>query len=194
MKKIIAIALTLVFLCGAIPVLADTEIITPSKTTGDLTTLEVTVENPIEGKPVTAVSVNSQNAAQYKAQADAAEAEIAKAFAAGTVEKYFGEETTNAIKGVLGDAEKINMDEFFAFVLNGYEEAMGKATFTVKMPTPFAADEKVAVLIGLVENGQANWTTFEGIGQADGSVQFTVEPELAQKIQQGVALMTVCSK
>lgn len=193
MKKIIAIALTLVFLCGAIPVLADTEIITPSKTTGDLTTLEVTVENPIEGKPVTAVPVNSQNAAQYKAQADAAEAEIAKAFAAGTVEKYFGEETTNAIKGVLGDAEKINMDEFFAFVLNGYEEAMGKATFTAKMPTPYAGKE-VAVLIGLVEDGQVNWTTIKGIGQEDGSVQFTVEPELAQKIQQGVALMTVCSK
>ena len=185
MKKIIAIALTLMLLCGATTAFA-TGLVTPSKTTEDLTTFEVVVENPVSGKATTMKPADNQ---------DVAEAELEKAQAAKTVEAYFGDEVTKAIKDILGDNATISMDEFLAVRAEGYEDAMGKITIIAKFPTPYATGEKVAVNIGMFDaNNVLAWTVYEGTGLEDGRVQFSVEPEVYKAIQEGDALLAVCSK
>lgn len=186
MKKIIAIALTLALLCGAVTVFADTELTVPSKTTGDLTSFEVVVENPVEGKKVTMAPAAAQ---------DAAEAEIKKAQEAKTLEAYFGAEVTNAIKAILGDDAALSVDEFLAISAEGYEDGMGNATITAKFPTPYAKDEKVAVSVGIFDaEKNLTWTVFEGVGLEDGCVRFTVDPLTFAAIQVGGALLIACSK
>ena len=189
MKKIVAIALTLMMLCGAVTVFADSDLTTPSKTTGDLTSFEATVQNPVAGKTV-ALEVATDEATQQTA-----EEELEKAQAAGSVEKYFGKETAEAIAEILGDNAEVSLDEFMPIVLNDYEEGMGDVVLSVKLATPYQEGEKVAVLIGIIENNVvATWKAFEGIGQADGQVQFTMDAETAKAVAAGNAVFASCSK
>lgn len=185
MKKIIAIALALVLLCGATAVLADTELVTPSKTTQDLISFTVEeVENPVEGKTVTMAPAADQAAA---------EAELEKAQNAKTVEAYFGEETTAAVKTILGEKAEISMDELLAVSMEGYEDGMGNVVIIAKFPTSYAKDEKVAVLIGVINDNVTAWKAVEGVGLEDGSVRFTVDPETALAIEEDIALFSVLS-
>lgn len=186
MKKIIAIALTLVMLCGAVTVFADTELVTPSKTTEDLTAIESTVENPVAGKTVTVAAAEDQTVA---------EAELEKAAAAGTVEAYFGEEATKAIQAILGEGAEISLDEFLAVTVEGYEDEMGNVTVTAKFPTAYAEGEKVAVLIGTFDaEKNLTWNVVEGVGLEDGSVQFAMDAATAKAVAEGNALFAICSK
>lgn len=183
MKKIIAIALTLMMLCGAVTVFADSELVVPSKTTDDLISFETAVQNPTEGKTVSVEIAGN----------DASEKELEKAQAAGTVEAYFGEETAKAIAAILGENVEISMDELTAVVLKDYEEANGAVTINAQFSTPYEKDEKVAVEVGIPVGEEVNWNTFEGIGQEDGSVKFTVDPETAKAIAADYVLLAVCS-
>ena len=122
MKKLIAIALTLVMLCGAVAVLADTGLATPSKTTDDLTAFEVTVESPVDGKAVAILPINENTVddiTKYQANLDAAEAELEKAQNAKTLEAYFGNEVAEKIAAILSDNAGISMDEFLAVIEQG---------------------------------------------------------------------------
>lgn len=185
MKKIIAIALTLMLLCGATSVFA-TGLAIPSKTTEDLTSFEVKVETPVDGKQVTMAPAASQATA---------EAELEKAQAAQTAEGYFGEEATKAIKDILGDNAEISIDEFLAISAEGYEDGMGEITIIAKFPTPYAKDEKVAVSFGTFDAEKVlTWKVFEGIGLQDGRVQFKLDPESFKTLQAGEALLAACSK
>lgn len=189
MKKTISILLMIAMLLVAAVAVADTELATPSKTTDDLAEVTATVANPVEGKNPT-FSVEAEASSE---QAAAAEAELTKAQEAGTLEKYFGNETASAIKEVLGDGP-ISLDELLPLVATDYEEGMGDVAVSGNFATPYTQGEKVAVLIGIVENNQVAWTVYEGIGQADGSVKFVVDAATALKIQNGTALVAVCSK
>ena len=183
MKKIIAIALTLVLLCGAVAVFADTTITTPSKTTGDLASFEVTVENPIAGKTVILVPVADQKNA---------EAELEKIQAAKSVEDYFGEDAGKALTDILGN--DISLDEFMAVTEQGYEEGMGAATVFTKVATPYEKDEKAVALIGIAKDGKLAWNAYEAVGLEDGRIQFVVDANTMLKLMNGAALFAICSK
>ncbi len=194
MKKIVAIALTLVMLCGAVTVLADTGLITPSKTTEDLVTFGVEPEKAVEGKTVTmsAIDKNTTDAAE-KAALELLEKELEKAAAAKTVEDYFGKDAAEAIAKILGAKAEISLDEAVTVKLADYVEENGLITITAKFPTPYDEDEKVAVMVGLPEGDSAVWSAFEGVGLKDGSVKFAVDAETALAIEAGYALMYVLS-
>ena len=182
MKKIVAIALTLALLCGAVTVFADT-LTVPSKTTEDLTTFEVTVENPVDGKAVILVPIANQ---------EEAEAELAKIQAAKSVVDYFGEEAGKVITDTLGT--EISLDEFMAVIEQGYEEGMGAATVTAKVATPYEKDEKAVALIGMAKDGELAWNAYEAVGLADGRLQFVVDADTMLKLMNGTALYGICSK
>ena len=197
MKKIIAIALTLVLLCGAATVLADTGLITPSKTTEDFTTFEVTVEHPVDGKGVILFPINENTVpdiTKYQADLDAADAELEKAQAAKTVEAYFGAEDAAKITAILGQNASISLDELFAVLESGYEESMGKATVTCEVATPYEKDEKVAAMIGIIKDDVLTWHIYEGVGLADGRILFTIDGDTMLEINPEIALFAVCSK
>ena len=195
MKKIIAIALTLVMLFGAVTVFADTKLVTPSKTTEGMTSFEVTVEHPVDGVVVTLLPIEADTTdAGEKAMLDIADKELEKAQAAGTVEKYFGEEAAKAIAEILGENAEMSVDEFLAVVLANYEESMGAVNVVAKLATPYEKDEKVAALVGLVSDDVVAWTVIEGVGLEDGSVQFAMDAATAKAVAEGNALFAICSK
>ena len=196
MKKLIVIALTLVMLCGAVAVSADTEMAAPSKTTDDFANFDVTVENPVDGKVVAIVPVSdsAEEAVKYKDILAAAASELEKAQAAGSVEAYFGGDTAKAITDILGANAEISLDEFLAVYATGYEEGMGSATVAVQVATPYEKDEKVAAMIGLLDNNNVTWNVFEGAGLEDGRVQFTVPANVMLALTNGSGLFAICSK
>ena len=194
MKKIIAIALTLVLLCGAVTVLADSELVTPSKTTGDLISFEVTVEHPVDGKAVTLLPITEDMAADYQANLDAADKQLEKAQAAGTLEAYFGADVAGKIAEVLGADAEISMDELLAVVAQGYEDGMGNAAVTAQVATPYEKDEKAAVMIGIVKDDVVTWNVYEAVGLDDGRLQFTVDAETMKAVMENITLLAVCSK
>ena len=194
MKKIIAIALTLVLLCGAVTVLADSELVTPSKTTGDLISFEVTVEHPVDGKAVTLLPITEDMAADYQANLDAADKQLEKAQAAGTLEAYFGADVAGKIAGILGADAEISMDELLAVIAQGYEDGMGNAAVTAQVATPYEKDEKAAVMIGIVKDDVVTWNVYEAVGLEDGRLQFTVDAETMKADMENITLLAVCSK
>ena len=194
MKKIIAIALTLVLLCGAVTVLADSELVTPSKTTGDLISFEVTVEHPVDGKAVTLLPITEDMAADYQANLDAADKQLEKAQAAGTLEAYFGADVAGKIAGILGADAEISMDELLAVIAQGYEDGMGNAAVTAQVATPYEKDEKAAVMIGIVKDDVVTWNVYEAVGLEDGRLQFTVDAETMKAVMENITLLAVCSK
>ena len=189
MKKVISITLALVMLCLGVVAFADAA---PSKTTEDLLTMEAVPANPVEGSgffffPVTEKYVD---VTKYQAQLDAAAAELEKIQKDGA-ETYFGEETVAAVKAING-AEKVTVDELFAVVAGNYEETMGDVTVTVEMATPYAKDQKVAVLVGDVTADGAAWKTFEGVGVGDaGAIQVVLDPATVLAVQNGIGLFAV---
>lgn len=194
MKKIIAIALTLVLLCGAVTVLADSELVTPSKTTGDLISFEVTVEHPVDGKAVALIPITEDMAADYQANLDAADKQLEKAQAAGTLEAYFGADVAGKIAGILGADAEISMDELLAVIAQGYEDGMGNAAVTAQVATPYEKDEKAAVMIGIVKDDVVTWNVYEAVGLEDGRLQFTVDAETMKAVMENITLLAVCSK
>lgn len=197
MKKIIAIALALVMLCGAVTALADTGLVTPSKTTEDLVTFEVTVEHPVEGKTVVIMPINEQtvdDVTKYQANLDTADDELEKAQTAKTVEAYFDEETSKAVAAILGENAVVSMDELFAILQSGYEEGMGDATVAAEVATPYAKGEKAAALIGIVKDDVVTWHVYEAVGLEDGRLQFTVDAMTMLEINPNITLFAVCSK
>ena len=92
------------------------------------------------------------------------------------------------------EGEEKTVAMLLPLVAADYEEGMGDVAVSGNFATPYTQGEKVAVLIGIVENNQVAWTVYEGIGQADGSVKFVVDAATALKIQNGTALVAVCSK
>ena len=197
MKKIIAIALTLVLLCSAVTVLADSGLVTPSKTTEDLVSFEVTVEHPVDGKAVVILPITEETVGDltnYQANLDAADKELEKAQAAETVEAYFGAEAAGKIAEVLGADAEISMDELLAVIAQGYEDGMGNATVTAQVATPYGKDEKVAVLIGIVKDDAPTWNVYEAVGLDDGRLQFTVDAETMKAVMENIILFAVCSK
>ena len=195
MKKIVALALTLMMLFGAVIVFADTDLATPSKSTGDLVKFEVTVENPVDGKIVLILPIEEDTTdTAEKDMLAIGEQELEKAQTAGTVEGYFDEETAKAIAEILGENAEISMDEFMAVIMVNYEESMGEAKVIAELATPYEKDEKVAVLIGVVKDDVVTWTVYEGIGLEDGRVEFTIDAETAKTVTEENALFATCSK
>lgn len=197
MKKIIAVALTLMMLCGAVSVFADTDMSTPSKTTDDLITFDVTVDNPVDGKAVVILPINENTVddiTKYQANLDAAEKELEKAQNAKTLEAYFGNESSALVAAILGDNAEISMDEFLAVIELGYEDGMGNALVTAQVATPYEKDEKVAAMIGILKDGSLTWNVYEAVGLEDGRIQFTVDAETMKAIGTEIALFAVCSK
>ena len=183
MKKIIAIALTLMLLCSATTVLAA-DMTTPSKTTGDMIWFEVTVENPVEGKEVNLKPLFGSAFA---------DSELAKAREAKTVEGYFGEDVAKQITEIVG-SNSVSLDEFMAVYSQGYEEGMGNGNIKSHTPTSYGYGEKAAACFGIIKDGVLTWNVYEAVGLADGRLEFNVDAETMMAFETETVLFALCSK
>lgn len=206
MKKITCLLVAL-FFCLSSMALAES---VPSKTTGDLTRFEAVAESqPVDStffiRPVAETEVEHQE------RIEVCQTEISKLVVSDTIETYFGEVKDaegNAInlKEVL-ETETLNVFEFCPVIAGDYEEHFGKVVVRKLFSTPYAKDEKVVVMIGLVTvNADGTqtvaWTAYEGIGveydaqliEEMGCIQVELDPEIVLAIQNGTALVAVVSK
>ena len=106
-----------------------------------------------------------------------------------------------SITGMLG-AEKADILEMFPVGIEGYEEAMGDVDMVVTCAVPIVEGEKIAVVIGLCEEGaqavaeneelDLEWTVFEGKGIENDAVAFTLPGNFVADIQEtGGAILSV---
>lgn len=196
MKKFAAILLTLV-LC--LSVAAAESVL--SKTTSDLTEVkEVVVENLPAESTFSIAIVEKEEAV---AVANTEIAKLVEAVQTTNVVTYFGEITDtkgNAVSltEVLG-TETVNVHELMPIEVTDYEETYGAVTMTFAVSTPYAKDEEIVVLLGLVtiaEDGTQTvaWTAYDAEVSEEGTIKVKFEPETLKLIQEGTALIAIVSK
>lgn len=197
MKKFACMLLALLLCLTSVAALAE---YTPSKKAADLTKVEVTAEN-LPADSGFFIRIVNEDETEYQKQLSICEAEVAKLAASDSVETYFG---ANVDLKALVAANQMNVFEFKPIIAGGYDAAYGKVTAKMLFSTPYEAGEKVAVMIGLVnENADGtitvDWNAFEGVGiaadqvEAAGSIQVELDAETVLAIQNGIALLAVVS-
>lgn len=190
MKKIITLILVVALTISA-TVFAEG---IPSKTTGDLAQCIVKAENP-----------GSENAVLYVAPSAAADKALGELIETGSITEYFknaADANGNPVDlaaMLSADEAALSVDEFIGLFASGFEDDCGNVTATMSFATPFEADEKVSVMVGLVKNSGADWTAFEGtvvnneeLGQ--GCVQVVIPQNIVLGVQNGTGLLAVISK
>lgn len=197
MKKFACMLLALLLCLTSVAALAE---YTPSKKAADLTKVEVTDEN-LPADSGFFIRIVNEDETEYQKQLSICEAEVAKLAAADSIEAYFG---ANVDLKTIVAADQMNVFEFKPIIADGYDAAYGKVTAKMLFSTPYEAGEKVAVMIGLVnENADGtitvDWNAFEGVGiaadqvEAAGSIQVELDAETVLAIQNGIALLAVVS-
>lgn len=213
MKKLVCLILALA-LCMSVTAMAET---TPSKTTADLTEFDVIAENQPDDPNLYLLPINELASEgtlpSYEDHTSILQQEIAKLSSDG-VDSYFAGATDSQgnpvdlrkMLGLAADA-KLNVYEFCEVIAGGFNENCGKVTATLLFPTPYEKDEKVSVLIGIVNQQQdgaytVTWQAFDGVGMdtvagqngTNGSVKVELTQEVVLAIANGIALMAVVSK
>lgn len=199
MKKIVSILVALV-LCLSAAAFAES---VPSKTTGDLVRFEVAADNlPVDsGFYIQPIAENDE---AYQQNVKICKNELTKLTRSENAATYFGEVKNAAgetvdLKELLG-SDTLNVYEFCALTAGRYQESYGNVSVKMQFSTPYEKDEKVIVLIGLVETNQdgtqsVEWIAYEGIGvEEQGCIQVELDPKLVLAIQNGTALLAIVSK
>lgn len=199
MKKIVSILIALA-LCLSAAAFAES---VPSKTTGDLVQFEVAADN-LPADSGFFIQPIAENNEAYQQNVKICQNEITKLAQSENVAAYFGEVKNAAgevvdMKELLG-SDTLNVYEFCALIAGGYQESYGNVSVKMQFSTPYEKDEKVIILIGLVEADQGgmqsvNWTAYEGFGvEEQGCIQVELDPEIILAIQNGTALLAIVSK
>lgn len=168
MKKLIAVVLTVALLLSF-----STAFAASSKKTDDLTTVEDTII--------------------FEYENDGTDAAVALLQEKGT-EEFFTADALAAAKELLG-SEAIEVNEMTGIGAHDYDPSMGAIRVNFIFPTPYTAGEKVAVLIGIPDGADGyTWTVLEGVGAANGGVEFTIPSNLITKLENGGALIAIINK
>lgn len=196
MKKFVAILLTLV-LC--LSVAAAESVL--SKTTSDMTEVKDVVVENLPADSTFSIAIVEKEEAIVVANTEIAK--LVEAVQTTNVATYFGEITDSkgnvvSLTEVLG-TETMNVHEFMPIEVNDYEEDYGTVTMTFTVSTPYAKDEQIVVLLGLVtiaEDGTQTvaWTAHDAEVTEEGTIKVTFEPETLKLIQEGTALIAIVSK
>ena len=196
MKKFICLLFALV-LCLSVAMAESV----PSKTTSDMTEVkDVVAENlPADAGFTVTIPVEEE----VVAVANTEVSKLVEAAKTADVTTYFGTVTDSKGNEVvlteLLETETVNVFEFMPIEVKEYVEEYGSVNVTLTFSTPYAKDEKVVVLLGLVtvnEDGTQTvaWTAYEGVVVDEGAIQVEFDPETLKMIQDGTALIAIVSK
>lgn len=181
MKKILCMVLALI-LCIGTAALAEA---VPSKTTKDLATVEAIAES---GRSILIIIYEDK----------ASDDQLLKLQQAPTKDEYFGSidklDGTFVKLSELFENEPVDVAEFASIAVKNYEEADGAVTAKIKFATPYAKDEKVAVLIGLLEDG-LNWRVYDGkIIDDQGTIEVVFPGDVMLKLQETPGFIAIANK
>lgn len=196
MKKCVAILFSLV-LCLSVAV-AESVL---SKTTSDLTEVKDVVVENLPADSTFSIAIGEKEEAVAVANTEIAK--LVEAVQTADVTTYFGEITDtqgNAVSltEALG-VENVNVHELMPIEVNDYEETYGTVTMTFAVSTPYAKDEQIVVLLGLVTvnadgTQTVTWTAHDADVTEEGTIKVDFEPEILKLIQEGTALIAIVSK
>lgn len=195
MKKCVALFLSLMCMLSllAIPAMAAGA---PSSTTGGMNQAET---------PADTDTVVSIDAAQASAESKAAQkSEIEKLAAAESPSAYFAAATdpdgkTVDLAALLG-TEDVKVNELQPITIADYKKESGDLTVTLTFATAYTKGEPVVIMIGFVTDNGVEWIALEGVGtdsaavEQAGGILVTIPAEIAERIQNEVALVAVVSK
>lgn len=194
MKKCVALFLSLMCILSllAIPAMAAA----PSSTTGGMNQAAAPEDTD------TVISINADEASEEKKAAQ--KSEVEKLAAAESPVAYFatvkdkdGKEVS--LTEMLG-AEDVKVNELQPITIADYKKESGDLTVTLTFATAYAKDEAVVIMIGFVTENGVEWIALEGIGtdstavEQAGGISVTIPAEIAERIQNEVALVAVVSK
>lgn len=173
----------------------------PSKSTADMTIVEIQSETLPEDSEFFVLPVTGEDTEAYAEHLAFCQAEIENLMAAETVEAHFADVTDVEGNPVslteYLETETLNVYEFMPIVIGNYDAAYGSVTLTFQFTTPYEVDQKVLVLIGMIdeETKTMKWIALEGLGVGtDGGIQVEFPPEVLEAIQNGLALMAIISQ
>lgn len=204
MKKVICLIVSVLLIALTVmpSAVASAQII-PSKTTGDMTQIEIKMEDADESEKNVFFT---SSLADEKAVA-ISYAQIEKLKESTSVEKYFGEvkdsEGNVVSLAELLETEELNCFEFCPVKAGGFEQQEGAATLKMYFVTPYSAGEKVLVLIGFwpEEDGQPvadenniEWIVYEAEVDETGWVVTSIDVQTLLRVQENNALMAIVSK
>ena len=170
MKKLICLVLAALLCVGAVA-LAEAA---SSKTTGDM---NQTTGTKTETGKESGVVVTFDVSAEAKLRAEEERQKLADS---ASPDDYFGVSVTEKL-GV----DKVNVHEFLAFNVINYDPAEGSVTTTICFTTPYKANERVLVMVGVTNaNGEIEWVALEGVGTGvNGEITVTFPADLLEAIK-----------
>lgn len=208
MKKVICLIVSaLLIALTVMPSAVASAQFVPSKTTGDMTQIEIKMEDAdTSEKNVFFTPILADEKENEKTIA-ISHAQIEKLKESTSVEKYFGEVKDSEGNVVslteLLETEELNCFEFCPVKAGGFEQQEGVATLKMYFVTPYSAGEKILVLIGFFpeEDGQSaadenkiEWFVYEAEVDEKGWVVTSIDVQTLLRVQENNALMAIVSK
>lgn len=98
------------------------------------------------------------------------------------------------IKAVLPegtDAQAMKLQELTTLLVAGYKEEMGDINAKLTFPTVFEQEDKVLVMIGMVEGEAVAWAPYAAQVNEEGKIVMLMDSELLLKVQSGDAVIAV---
>ncbi len=222
MKKLFCLMIALMLCLTSVVVLAQETAVgdetsleaAPSKTAEDMTHIEVEVENTEDDASGFFIRDVQETEEEYQNRLDACAVEIEKMAAAESFEEYFADATDFSGNAVdldealeVTETEELKVYECLPVIAGGYKEEFGKVHVKMLFPTPYEVGQKVMVMIGFVtinEDGTqtVQWIAYEGYGiestvddvTLQGCIETTLDPEIVEAIETGLALVAIVSK
>jgi len=194
MKKFFCLMVTLTVILSAC---AYAESV-PSKTTNDMIQIEIITEETAAVESGTFIAPVRADDAAYAEILEVSAAEIQKMAESTAIEAYFGEVQDaegNAVllRDLLG-TETLNCFEFHPIAAGGFEQPDSATMVRMKFATPYAEEEKVLVLIGIVAETGIEWTVYPAEVDEAGQVIVVLDHQIILQIQSNKALMAIVSK
>ena len=196
MKKLVALVLALALVLtisgsmAASPSPSGTSDITDSSVTDTTSnTTNNTTTNNTDYSVKTEPEITSEILKTPSKETEELKAAFAEALAKGDVLSVF---PANILNQIPAGYKTIN--EVVTVKLSGSVSKVSALTVNYKLVTLYPVGEKVIVAYAVVTNGNAQWYLVEGVAQADGSINVTLNKTLLDAIANKDVTMAVISK
>lgn len=156
--------------------------------------LSIVVAEGTSSKPADDVTVITTEVEGLSIITDAKDKTALEEFdklAACTAEGYFGQDVIARVKNLIC-SDDIEIREFMAVYVQGYEEEIGNVEVDITFPSIQEMINKAAILIGLKSNDATySWKEYEAICADDGNLDVVFNSETLQRVQDESGLLVL---
>lgn len=114
--------------------------------------------------------------------------------AAENVLDCFDDTTKAAVAGTFETADDLKVYELNGVACAGYVKSMGDQAVEFMFPTVFAADQKVAVVLGFNNGETMDWSVLDASAKENGDVEMTFTADMLTRMMSEVGMLLVIAK